>query len=82
MDMNKHDKICEAYWKLHGQVQADPEYARMLQELEELTPRYEDVLKTLPEETQTVIERYILIRESMNSRMLEYACGELLFPEM
>lgn len=79
MDINKHDKICEVYWKIHGEVYKDPEYARMLEELEKLTPHYEAVLKTLPDEAQTVIERYILLRESMSSRMLECACGEMLF---
>ena len=81
MDINKHDKICEAYWKICGEVQDDLEYAWMRAELEKLEPRYDAILKTLDAESQRVMEHYILLRESMGSRMLEWACGELLFPE-
>lgn len=81
MDFSKHDKICDLYWDIRARVQHDPEYARIFAALEELMPQYEAILKTLDDETQAVIERYILIRESMNSRMLEWACKEMLLRE-
>ncbi len=81
MDENKHDQICTAYWDIYGRVLEDPEYALLLDRLEELKPQYEAVLGTLPIEAQEIIERVILVRESMASRMLECACKEMLFPE-
>ena len=80
MDMEKHDNICQMYWNIRERVQDDPEYARMRAALEALTPAYEAALNTLPQETQLLFERYILLRESMNSRILEYACEQLLRP--
>lgn len=75
MDIKKHDKICEAYWSIREAVREDPEYARMLEELETLKPRYEAALKKLPLKDQKLMEYYILLHESMGSRMLEWACG-------
>ena len=81
MDVEKHDKICEAYWDIRARVQGDPEYARMAAMLEELNPQYEALLETLPTESRQLMERCILLRESMGSRMLEWACEKILFPE-
>ena len=80
MDIDKHDKICEAYWNIHDEIQTDPEYARMRSELEALTAQYDAVLKSLSVKNRELLERCILLRESMNSRMLEWACGKMLFP--
>ena len=83
MDINKHDKhdeICRAYWDIRDRVRQDPEYARMQEALEELTPMYEALLKKLPAMDRELLERYILLRESLNSRTLEWACGRFLFP--
>lgn len=78
MDANKHEKICEAYWGIRSRVREDPEYARLYAGLEALEPRYEAVLENLPIADREVIDCYIRFRESMASRLLEYACGELL----
>ena len=80
MDVEKHDKICELFWDIRAGVQDDPEYARMEAALESLLPQYEALLQALPPESRQIIDRYILLRESMHSRTLEYACGQFLCP--
>lgn len=74
--------MCETYWNLWNRTQSDPEYAILRAELEKWETRYETALATLPEETRTVIETYITLRETMNRRMLECACRELVFPRI
>ena len=74
MDFNKHDKVCQAYWDIRAQVQNDGEYARMQAELKKLEPQYAAALKKLPVKDRELVERYILLRESMSSRMLDWVC--------
>ncbi len=78
-DIN-HDLLCKTYWDLWERVQNDPEYARLRSELESMEPQYEAILASLPEPDRFTLDRYITLRETMNRRMLEYACGELVFP--
>ena len=81
MDVEKHEKICDLYWDIRAKVQNDPEYARMQEELKNLEQQYATTLKKLPIKDRELMERYILLRESMGSRMLEWACEKILFPE-
>ena len=81
MDMKNHDKVCEAYWDIRARVQDDGEYARMQEMLKGLEPQYAAALKKLPVKDRELVERYILLRESMSSRMLEWACEQILFSE-
>ena len=74
MDMKNHDKVCQAYWDIRAQVQNDGEYARMQEMLKDLEPLYAAALKKLPVKDRELVERYILLRESMSSRMLEWVC--------
>ena len=74
MDMKNHDKVCQAYWDIRAQVQNDGEYARMQELLKDLEPQYAAALKKLPVKDRELVERYILLRESMSSRMLEWVC--------
>ncbi len=74
MDVKNHDKVCQAYWNIRAQVQNDAEYARMQAELNALEPQYAAALKKLPVKDRELVERYILLRESMSSRMLEWVC--------
>ena len=72
--MKDHDKVCQAYWDIRARVQDDGEYARMQAELNALEPQYAAALKKLPVKDRELVERYILLRESMSSRMLEWVC--------
>ena len=81
MDFNKHDKVCQAYWDIRARVQDDGEYARMQEMLKDLEPLYAAALKKLPVKDRELVERYILLRESMSSRMLEWVCQKILFSE-
>ena len=72
--MKDHDKVCQAYWDIRARVQDDGEYARMQAELNALEPQYAAALKKLPVKDRERVERYILLRESMSSRMLEWVC--------
>ena len=74
MDMTNHDKVCQAYWDIRARVQDDAEYARMREMVKDLEPLYAAALKTLPVKDRELVERYILLRESMSSRMLEWVC--------
>ena len=74
MDVKNHDKVCQAYWDIRARVQNDGEYARMQAELNTLEPQYAAALKKLPVKDRELVERYILLRESMSSRMLEWVC--------
>ena len=74
MDMKNHDKVCQAYWDIRARVQNDGEYARMQAALNTLEPQYAAALKKLPVKDRELVERYILLRESMSSRMLEWVC--------
>ena len=75
MDSVKHDQISKTYWELWNRVQSDPEYVLLRTELEKWEAQYETALEPLSEEARTVIETYITLRETMNRRMLEFACG-------
>ena len=46
----------------------------MLEELNELEPLYVSILGALTREQRDLIDRIVTLRESMNRRMLEYAC--------
>ena len=74
MEQNKHDMIANAYWDIWEQVQSDPEYAGMLEELKELEPLYVSILGALTPEQRDLIDRIVTLRESMNRRMLEFSC--------
>ena len=74
MEQNKHDMIVKAYWDIWERAQSDPEYAGMLEELNELEPLYVSILGALTREQRDLIDRIVTLRESMNRRMLEYAC--------
>ena len=76
-----HEDFCKRYWDLRERVRSDPEYACMLEELQELEPLYESVLGGLTREQRDLIDRIVVLRESMGRRMLECACEELLFRE-
>ena len=80
MDATNHDRIVKAYWDIWERAQSDPEYAGMLEELNELEPLYVSILGALTREQRDLIDRVVTLRESMNRRMLEYACGEIPFP--
>ena len=79
--MKNHDKVCQAYWDIRARVQDDGEYARMQEMLRDLEPQYAAALKKLPVKDRELVERYILLRESMSSRMLEWACEQKLVSE-
>lgn len=72
-----HEKLCKDYWDLMQRVQADPEYLCLRQQLAELEPQYEAILASLSEEDRLILDRYIVVRESMGRRMLEFACEAL-----
>ena len=74
MDTTNHDRIVKAYWDIWERAQSDPEYAGMLEELNELEPLYVSILGALTREQRDLIDRIVTLRESMNRRMLEYAC--------
>ena len=74
MDVKNYDKVCQAYWDIRARVQNDGEYARMQAALNTLEPQYAAALKKLPVKDRELVERYILLRESMSSRMLEWVC--------
>ena len=76
MESIDHDRIVKCYWDLWEQVQTDPEYACMLEELKALEPLYVSVLGALTREQRDLIDRIVTLRECMNRRMLEYACAE------
>ena len=76
MEQNKHDMIVKAYWDIWERAQSDPEYAGMLEELNELEPLYVSILGALTREQRDLIDRIVTLRESMNRRMLEYACED------
>ena len=78
MDTTNHDRIVKAYWDIWEQVQSDPEYAGMLEELNELEPLYISILGALTREQRDLIDRIVTLRESMNRRMLEYACAAMM----
>ena len=79
MEHFDHDQLCKTYWDIWERVQADPEYACMLEELEELEPLYVSILGVLSRESCDLIDRYVTLRETMGRRMLECACEEILF---
>ena len=74
MEQNKHDMIVKAYWDIWERAQSDPEYACMLEELNELESLYVSILGALTPEQRDLIDRVVTLRESMNRRMLEFAC--------
>ena len=80
LDAAQHDRIVKRYWDLWEQVQTDPEYACMLEELKALEPLYVSVLGALTREQRDLIDRIVTLRECMNRRMLEFACRERVFP--
>ena len=74
MKQKEQERTAAVYWELWRSCQTDPEYARLLAELEALEPVYQGIFSTLPRESQEVLDRYITLREHMGRRMLEYAC--------
>ena len=78
MDQKKHDNICKAYWALQDRIQSDPEYARLRSRLEALEGPYEALLSQLPPSEQQLLDQYITLRESLNRRLLEFACAKII----
>ena len=76
----KQELIRQKYRQVWDRTQSDPEYARMLREMDELERRYEAMMEGLPHEIQDVIRDYVTQCEGMSQRMLECACEELVFP--
>lgn len=72
----KQEQFCARYWAIREAVQSDPEYARLTAELDAMEPRWEAILAPLSESDRAAAERYILLRESRNLRMLEFACEQ------
>ena len=68
------EQLCSRYWAIREAVRSDPEYARLTAQLRDLEPRWEQLLSPLSDDDRAVIEQYILLRESRNLRMLEFAC--------
>ena len=68
------EQLCSRYWAIREAVRSDPEYARLTAQLRDLEPRWEQLLAPLSDDDRTVIEQYILLRESRNLRMLEFTC--------
>ena len=74
MKHTEHEKFCARYWAIRAAVQSDPEYARLTAELDATEPQWEAIASALSETDRAALERYILLRESRNLRMLEFAC--------
>ena len=68
------EQLCEHYWAIREAVRSDPEYARLTAELDAMEPRWEAIASSLSEPDRADVERYILLRENRNLRMLEFAC--------
>ena len=68
------EQLCARYWAIREAVRSDLEYARLTAQLRDLEPRWEQLLAPLSDDDRAVIEQYILLRESRNLRMLEFAC--------
>ena len=70
------EQLCSRYWAIREAVRSDPEYARLTAQLRDLEPRWEQLLAPLSDDDRAAVERYILLRESRNLRMLEFACEQ------
>ena len=68
------EQLCARYWAIRAAVESDPEYARLTAELDAMEPQWEAIASALSETDRAALERYILLRESRNLRMLEFAC--------
>jgi hypothetical protein len=71
------EQLCSRYWAIREAVRSDPEYARLTAQLRDLEPRWEQLLAPLSGDDRAAIEQYILLRESRNLRMLEFACEQI-----
>ena len=69
-----HQQLCTRYWAIREAVRSDPEYARLTAELDAMEPRWEAIASSLSEPDRADVERYILLRENRNLRILEFAC--------
>ena len=76
MAFDEHEKFCARYWTIREAVRSDPEYARLTAELHALEPRWEQLLAPLSDDDRAAIEQFVLLRESRNLRMLEFACEQ------
>ena len=70
------EQFCARYWAIRAAVQSDPEYAALTAELDAMEPRWEAILSSLSDRDRAEAERYILLRENRNLRMLEFACEQ------
>ena len=70
------EQFCARYWGIREAVRSDPEYARLTAELDAMEPRWEAIAAALSETDRADVERYILLRENRNLRMLEFACEQ------
>ena len=77
MAFDEHEKFCARYWAIREAVRSDPEYARLTAQLDALEPRWEQLLAPLSDDDRAAVERYLLLRENRNLRMLEFACDRL-----
>ena len=78
MNRETHDRIVGLYWDIRERAQDDPEYIRLRQIMEELEEKYEAAVSNLPTEQREAVELYIAGRESMERRLLEIACTEVV----
>ena len=70
------EQLCARYWAIREAVRSDPEYAQLTAQLDALESRWEQLLAPLSDDDRAAVERYILLRESRNLRMLEFACEQ------
>ena len=68
-------------WRVWEIGQLEPEYAKMLVENSRLENKYEEALRPLPEDVETVIRDFVSQCEAMSWRMLEISCALMRFPE-
>ena len=62
-------------WMIWDAAQKDPLYAEMLSALKELEPKYEQVMRDLPEECKDILREYRSLCEEMSWRMLQLSCS-------
>lgn len=64
-------------WEIWNTAQSDPAYRKMLEEMKELEPDYQNLLETLPPEQQDIISDFVSKCEEMSWRILQIACGDM-----
>ena len=67
-------------WQVWNLGQAEPVYAKMLQEMAVLEDRYENAVTQLPKDQEEIVRDFVSQCEGMSWRMLEIACALMRFP--